>query len=133
MTLYQRFVTEGNARADELAKDVAMLDGGWRRSRPRTVQQKETTVWWRSGTIVKSFFSEADDTDREKLRDIRRSVQLRADTVTPFVELVQYNALRPETPSPPIRHHALAITQARAGAQMTHHPVWVGHLTGGSG
>ena len=40
MKLFERFVTEGNERADELAKDGAMLDGGeMAQKRASTVQQ----------------------------------------------------------------------------------------------
>ena len=41
MTLFEGFVTEGNERADELAKDGAMLDGGeMAQKRASTVQQR---------------------------------------------------------------------------------------------
>ena len=42
---YERFVTEGNGRADELAKDGAMLDGGDTvQIRASTVQQRREEV-----------------------------------------------------------------------------------------
>ena len=42
MALFERCVTEGNEKTDELAKDGAMLDGGvMGRIRAITVQQKK--------------------------------------------------------------------------------------------
>ena len=67
MTLFENFVTEDNEKADELAKDGAMLDGGeMAQIRASTVQRRKKrrftrhcrtqlafTVWWRNGTTVK--------------------------------------------------------------------------------
>ena len=68
MSLLKWFVTEGNERADELAKDGAMLNGGeMAQMEASTAQQKGRKfmrhcspqvafiVWWRSGTIVKNL------------------------------------------------------------------------------
>ena len=68
LTLFERFVTEGNEKADELAADGAKMDGGdmaqvtaitvqqkkRRRFVPHCSMQLASTVWWRSGKIVKS-------------------------------------------------------------------------------
>ena len=69
MPLFEKFVTEGREKADELAKDGAMFDGGeMAQTKVSTAQQKKTTgrsmrhcstqltftVWWRHGTIAKS-------------------------------------------------------------------------------
>ena len=65
MTLFERFVTEGNERADELAKDRAMKEK-WRRQGPARFSRKGRmytrhcstqpafTVWWRNGATVQS-------------------------------------------------------------------------------
>ena len=46
MTLFKRCVTEGHERADELAKDGAMMDGGdVAQIRASTVQQKREEVY----------------------------------------------------------------------------------------
>ena len=45
MSLFENFITEGNEKADEPAKDGAMLDGGgMAQIRARTVQQKREEV-----------------------------------------------------------------------------------------
>ena len=45
MKLFERCVTEGNERADEFAKDGAMLDGGeMAQKRASTVQQRRKEV-----------------------------------------------------------------------------------------
>ena len=45
MSLFEKFVTEGNANADEVAKDGAMLDGGEvAQIRASTVQQRREEV-----------------------------------------------------------------------------------------
>ena len=45
LSLFERLVTEGNGRADELAKDGTMLDGGEMvQRRASTVQQKRVEV-----------------------------------------------------------------------------------------
>ena len=46
MSLFERFITEGNEKAHELAKAGAMLDGGVRAQvRANTVQQKREEVY----------------------------------------------------------------------------------------
>ena len=46
MTLFKRCVTEGHERADELANDGAMMDGGdVAQIRASTVQQKREEVY----------------------------------------------------------------------------------------
>ena len=66
-TPFERFVTEGHARAEELATDGAMLEGGemtqikactvpQRREEVYAALQHEAfIVWWRRSTIVKSL------------------------------------------------------------------------------
>ena len=45
LSLFERFVTEGNQRADQLAKDGAMLDGGeMAQTRASIVQQRREEV-----------------------------------------------------------------------------------------
>ena len=61
MSLFEKHVTDGNAKADELAKEGAMRDEGFMaRTRARTVQQERergvrsiaarsqlSLLWWR--------------------------------------------------------------------------------------
>ena len=64
MLQFETFVTEGNEKADELAKAGALLDEGFMaETRATTVQQEReevhaaqpaVTSWWRNGKIVKS-------------------------------------------------------------------------------
>ena len=61
MSHFEKFVTEGNEKADELAKEGAMLDEGCTaEARAKTVQQDRcsirpaSTVWWRNGKTVKN-------------------------------------------------------------------------------
>ena len=68
MSHFEKFVTEDNERADELARTGAMLDEGFlAEARADTMQQKReevhtqlcsmqpaSFVWWRNGKIVKS-------------------------------------------------------------------------------
>ena len=68
MSHFQKFVTEGNEKADALAKEGAMLDEGFMaEARAKTVQQEREEmyaalqyaasffiVWQRNGRIVKS-------------------------------------------------------------------------------
>ena len=45
MSLFEKFITEGNEKADELAKEGAMLDGGaMTQVRAITVQQETEEV-----------------------------------------------------------------------------------------
>ena len=67
MSHFDKFVTEGNEKADELAEVGAMLDEGFMAEvRAKTVQQKiekkcsqpysmqpAFTVWWKNGRLVK--------------------------------------------------------------------------------
>ena len=69
MSHFQRFITEGNAKADECAKEGAMLDGGLgAQVRAITIQQEREEVhaalqctasfqwvWWRNEKMVKSL------------------------------------------------------------------------------
>ena len=64
---FEKFVTDGNETADDLAKAGAVLDEGFMaETRAKTVQQERekkcmqpcsmrpaSTVWWRNGRIVK--------------------------------------------------------------------------------
>ena len=74
MSLFEKFITEGNYKADELAKEGAMLDGGgMAHVRAITVQQERGEVsaalqwaavfivWWRNGWTVKRL----DQSQRE--------------------------------------------------------------------
>ena len=58
MSRLEKFVTEGNEKADELAKEGAMLDEGSGRNEKRCTQlcsvQPAFTVWWSNGKIVKN-------------------------------------------------------------------------------
>ena len=67
MSHFEKFVTEGNEKADELAKAGAMVDEGFMaevskhsstREREKCTQpcsrQPAFTVWWKNGRIVKS-------------------------------------------------------------------------------
>ena len=46
MTKLERFVTEGNGKADELAKAGAMLDEGlWAEARAETMRQEREEVY----------------------------------------------------------------------------------------
>ena len=46
MSLFEHFITEGNEKAHELAKDGAMMDGGvMAQIRASTVQQKREEVY----------------------------------------------------------------------------------------
>ena len=46
MSLFENFITEGNEKADELAKAGAMMDGGeMAQVRARTVQQEREEVY----------------------------------------------------------------------------------------
>ena len=68
MSDFEKFVPEGNEKADELAKEGAMLDEAFMaEARAKTVQQEREkkcaqpcsmqpafTVWWKNGRIVKS-------------------------------------------------------------------------------
>ena len=53
MSHFEKFVMEGNEKADELAKAGAMLDEGIM-AEVRGSMQLTFTVWWRNGRIVKS-------------------------------------------------------------------------------
>ena len=69
MTLFEKFITEGNEKEDELAKEGAMKDAiKWQRSEPEQSGREERrrftqpcstlpafTVWWRNGTTVKNL------------------------------------------------------------------------------
>ena len=68
MSNFEKFVTEGNEKADELAKVGAMLDEGFMAEmRAKTVQQERerervevhaasqcAATWWKNGRIAKS-------------------------------------------------------------------------------
>ena len=68
MSHFEKFVTDGNEKVDELAKAGAMLEEGFvAGSGQKTVQQEREkkctqpcstqpacTVWWKNGTIVKN-------------------------------------------------------------------------------
>ena len=68
MSHFVKFVTDGNEKADELAKAGAMLDEGFMaQARAKTFQQEREkkclqpcsmqpafTVWWRNGKTVKN-------------------------------------------------------------------------------
>ena len=68
MTQFERFVTEGNEKADELAKAGARLDESFMaEARAETMKQERerkctqhcsvrlaSIVWWRNGKIVKN-------------------------------------------------------------------------------
>ena len=67
MTHFQKFVIEGNEKADELAKAGAMLDeGSWRRQEQKRFSRNEKRrtqlcstqpafrAWWRNRKIVKN-------------------------------------------------------------------------------
>ena len=63
MSHFEKFVTDGNEKADELAKAGAMLDGGFMaQTRSKTFQQEREGVyealqyaaWWRDGKTVKT-------------------------------------------------------------------------------
>ena len=46
MTLLENFITEGNEKADEKAKEAAMLDGGFMaQARASTIQQEREEVY----------------------------------------------------------------------------------------
>ena len=46
MTLFEKFTTEGNEEAEELAKQGAMLDGGFvAQARASTIQQEREAVY----------------------------------------------------------------------------------------
>ena len=46
MSLLEKFITEGNEKADELAKDGALLDGGYMAlARASTTEQKREEVY----------------------------------------------------------------------------------------
>ena len=53
MSHFERFVTDGNEKADELAKTGAMLDEGFM-AEARAEMQPVFTVWWKNGRTVKS-------------------------------------------------------------------------------
>ena len=68
MTLFETIVTEGSEKADELAKDVAMMDGGeMAQIRASAVQQQTARFtqrcnvqpafidWWRNGQTAKNL------------------------------------------------------------------------------
>ena len=65
---FEKFITEGNEKADELAKEGARLDGGdMAHVRAITIQQEReevfqlcnmqraSIVWWKNGKIVRSL------------------------------------------------------------------------------
>ena len=68
MSTYENFITEGNEKADELAKEGAMLDEGFMaQARAKTMQQERKevyaalcstqpafTAWWWTGKSVKN-------------------------------------------------------------------------------
>ena len=90
MTQRERFVTEGNEKAYELAKAGAMLDEGFMaEARAKTMQQEREemfsalqyaafTAWWENGKIVKNSSlsrkkSEFSLTRRVRERSIEQS------------------------------------------------------------
>ena len=68
MSLFEKFITEGNEKSDELAMEGAIFDGRlMAQARASTVRQEREkkctrlcsvrpafTVWWRNGKTVKS-------------------------------------------------------------------------------
>ena len=97
---FEKIVTEGKEKADELAKAGAMLDEGFMtEARAKTVQQEREkrrtqpcsaqpafAVWWTNGRIVKSSSrsqkkSEFSLTRKVRKRSIERSGVLRPTSI----------------------------------------------------
>ena len=56
LSLFERFVTEGNEKADELSKEGAMMDGGVMvQVRAITIQQEREEVY--AAVAIRSQFS----------------------------------------------------------------------------
>ena len=74
MSQFEKFVTDGNEKADELAKAAATLDEGFMaQERAKTVQQERAkctqpafTLWWRNGKTVKNSRRSQKKSGQEK-------------------------------------------------------------------
>ena len=91
MSHFEKFVTEGNEKADELAKEGAMLDGDFTaQARADTIQQERErerekrctqpcstrlaafTVWWRNGKTVKMSSRSQKKNESSWIRTVRK-------------------------------------------------------------
>ena len=97
MSHFERFVTEGNEKADELAKEGAMLDEWFMtKARAETAQQQKNKcmqpcslqssfiAWWKNGKIVKSRSQKKSGfswISKERRRSIERSGVLRPPSI----------------------------------------------------